>query len=75
MDAPREVAASGSQRVVQKERDNTKKQAMNRRMMAADDQGDINDMADAFIKKFRNQLKIQREESFRRFQEMLARGV
>ncbi|KAL6195046.1 hypothetical protein ACLB2K_030668 [Fragaria x ananassa] len=75
MDAPREVAATGNQRVVQKERDNTKKQSMSRRMMAADDQSDINDMADAFIKKFRNQLKIQREESFKRFQEMLARGV
>ncbi|KAL6203941.1 hypothetical protein ACLB2K_021211 [Fragaria x ananassa] len=75
MDARREVAATGSQRVVQKERDNAKKQAMSRRMMAADAQGDINDMADAFIKKFRNQLKIQREESFKRLQEMLARGV
>ncbi|PQP93825.1 hypothetical protein Pyn_10035 [Prunus yedoensis var. nudiflora] len=44
-------------------------------MNAADEQGDINEMADAFIKKFRNQLKIQREESFKRFQEMIAHGV
>lgn len=36
---------------------------------------DINDLADAFIKKFRNQLRIQRHESFKRFQEMLARGT
>lgn len=36
---------------------------------------DINELADAFIKKFRNQLKIQRDESFKRFQEMIARGV
>ncbi|KAJ4840571.1 hypothetical protein Tsubulata_006114 [Turnera subulata] len=37
--------------------------------------GDINDMADNFIKKFRNQLRIEREESFKRFQEMISRGV
>ncbi|KAL9687390.1 hypothetical protein QQ045_031791 [Rhodiola kirilowii] len=36
---------------------------------------DINDLADAFIKNFRNQLRIQREESFKRFQDMLARGT
>ena len=75
MDARREIAATGSQRVQQKEKDSTKKQAMSKRMMAAEEQGDINDMADAFIKKFRNQLKIQREESFKRFQEMIACGV
>uniref|UniRef100_A0A7N0UFA8 Uncharacterized protein n=1 Tax=Kalanchoe fedtschenkoi TaxID=63787 RepID=A0A7N0UFA8_KALFE len=36
---------------------------------------DINDLADAFIKNFRNQLRIQREESFKRFRDMLARGT
>lgn len=36
---------------------------------------DINELADAFIKKFRNQLQIQRDESFKRFQEMIARGT
>ena len=40
-----------------------------------EDEGDINELADAFIKNFRNQLKIQREESFKRFQEMIGRGV
>lgn len=74
MDARREDAANGSHRV-HKEKETTKKQAMSRRMIAADEQADINEKADALIKKFRNQLKIQREESFKRFQEMIARGV
>lgn len=74
MDARREVAANGNHRV-HKEKETTKKLAMSRRMIAADEQADINEKADAFIKKFRNQLKIQREESFKRFQEMIARGV
>ncbi|KAM1254452.1 hypothetical protein TB2_028316 [Malus domestica] len=77
MDVREEAASAGGSKRMQKEKENTvKKQTVNRRMNAADDQeGDVNEMADAFIKKFRNQLKIQREESFKRFQEMLARGV
>ncbi|KAB2616407.1 hypothetical protein D8674_022995 [Pyrus ussuriensis x Pyrus communis] len=76
MDARQEVAAADGSQRMQKEKENTMKKQMDRRMNAADDQeGDVNEMADAFIKKFRNQLKIQREESFKRFQEMLARGV
>ena len=77
MDARQEVAAADGSPRMQKEKENTmKKQMVSRRMNAADDQeGDVNEMADAFIKKFRNQLKIQREESFKRFQEMLDRGV
>ncbi|BFG33421.1 hypothetical protein CerSpe_196950 [Prunus speciosa] len=74
MDIRREVAASETH-WIEKEKESTKKQTVNRRMNAADEQGDINEMADAFIKKFRNQLKIQREESFKRFQEMIAHGV
>ncbi|OMO80976.1 hypothetical protein CCACVL1_12679 [Corchorus capsularis] len=55
---------------------NTKKnERMSRRLAVEDDMGDINEMADAFIKNFRNQLKIQREESFKRFQEMINRGL
>ncbi|KAM1753000.1 hypothetical protein ACFX1T_005478 [Malus domestica] len=77
MDVRREVAAAGGSKRMQKEKENTvKKQMVSRRMNAADGQeGDVNEMADAFIKKFRNQLKIQREESFKRFQDMIARGV
>ncbi|KAB2607513.1 hypothetical protein D8674_007230 [Pyrus ussuriensis x Pyrus communis] len=77
MDVRREVAAAGGSKRIQKEKENTmKKQMVSRRMNAADDQeSDVNEMADAFIIKFRNQLKIQREESFKRFQDMIARGV
>lgn len=35
---------------------------------------DINESADAFIKKFRQQLLIQRMESIENYQQMLARG-
>lgn len=37
--------------------------------------GDIDKMAEDFINKFRNQLKIQREDSLKRFREMIARGT
>lgn len=40
-----------------------------------DAKADINELADAFIRNFRNQLRIQREESLKRFQEMISRGV
>ncbi|KAF9688617.1 hypothetical protein SADUNF_Sadunf01G0006900 [Salix dunnii] len=36
---------------------------------------DINEKADAFIKNFRLQLRIQRQDSLKRFQEMNSRGV
>ncbi|XP_062008242.1 uncharacterized protein LOC133725128 [Rosa rugosa] len=36
---------------------------------------DINKSADAFIKKFRNQLMIQRLESIENYEQMLARGL
>ncbi|KDP26935.1 hypothetical protein JCGZ_21028 [Jatropha curcas] len=45
------------------------------RWIVEDDKGDINELADAFIKNFRDQLKIQRAESLKRFQEMISRGV
>ncbi|KAJ8774811.1 hypothetical protein K2173_017257 [Erythroxylum novogranatense] len=35
---------------------------------------DINESAEAFIKKFRQQLLIQRLESLENFEQMLARG-
>ncbi|KAL7203000.1 hypothetical protein ACSBR1_034447 [Camellia fascicularis] len=37
--------------------------------------GDINQLAEDFIKNFRKQLKIQREDSLKRFREMIARGT
>ncbi|KAF4371155.1 hypothetical protein F8388_020882 [Cannabis sativa] len=38
-----------------------------------EEEDDVNTLAEAFIKNFRNQLKIQREESFKRFHEMIGR--
>ncbi|TXG73086.1 hypothetical protein EZV62_001665 [Acer yangbiense] len=58
-----------------KKSDTKRKERMVRRLPVEDGKGDINELADAFIKNFRNQLRIQREESFKRFQEMIARGV
>lgn len=74
MDHQKDVSVSGSQGMMNKEKNNGRKQMVNRQRGVEDD-GDINELADAFIKNFRNQLKIQREESFKRFQEMVARGV
>ncbi|KAJ4724073.1 DUF761 domain-containing protein [Melia azedarach] len=52
------------------------KERVARKMIVEDDErGDINELADAFIKNFRKQLKIQREESIKRRKEMIARGV
>jgi hypothetical protein len=73
MDHQREASINGSQGM-NKEKDKTRKQMVGRRIIVEDER-DINDLADAFIKNFRNQLKIQREESFKRFQETIARGV
>ncbi|KAL5756383.1 hypothetical protein ACOSP7_020816 [Xanthoceras sorbifolium] len=36
---------------------------------------DINESAEAFIKKFKNQLLIQRLESIENYEQMLARGL
>ncbi|KAF8400674.1 hypothetical protein HHK36_013974 [Tetracentron sinense] len=36
---------------------------------------DINESADAFIKRFRQQLHLQRLESMENYKEMLARGL
>ncbi|KAL9370267.1 hypothetical protein Peur_041466 [Populus x canadensis] len=47
----------------------------NCRLVMEDGREDINEKADAFIKNFRHQLKIQRQDSLKRFQEMISRGV
>lgn len=73
MDHQREASINGSQGM-NNEKDKTRKQMVGRRIIVEDER-DINDLADAFIKNFRSQLKIQREESFKRFQETIARGV
>lgn len=40
-----------------------------------DDNQDIDKMADDFIKNFRKQLRLQREESLKRYREMMNRGA
>ncbi|KAF3444420.1 hypothetical protein FNV43_RR14112 [Rhamnella rubrinervis] len=68
--------AADSRRMQHKEKENVRKQTVSRqRIVHDDDRDDINKLADAFIKNFRNQLKLQREESLKRFHEMIARGV
>ncbi|KAK3205003.1 hypothetical protein Dsin_019049 [Dipteronia sinensis] len=52
-----------------------RKAVMTRRLLIDEDKGDINERADAFIKNFHNQQRIQREESFKRYQEIISRGV
>lgn len=74
MDHRKEVSVSGSPGMMNKAKDNARKQTVHRLRVVEDDR-DINELADAFINNFRKQLKIQREESFKRFQEMVARGV
>ncbi|KAJ8640558.1 hypothetical protein MRB53_017252 [Persea americana] len=36
---------------------------------------DVNESAEAFIKRFRQQLQIQRLKSIKNYQDMLARGL
>ncbi|KAI3414731.1 uncharacterized protein J3R85_015904 [Psidium guajava] len=73
----KEVLASSTganSRTSEKGRENGKTR-MTMKRLDADANADINELADAFIRNFRNQLRIQREESFKRFQEMISRGV
>ncbi|QCD84432.1 hypothetical protein DEO72_LG2g4786 [Vigna unguiculata] len=52
-----------------------KKLLMSRKIVMENEKEDVNKMADAFINNFRKQLKIERENSFRRFQDMINRGA
>ncbi|KAL5765236.1 hypothetical protein ACOSQ2_017830 [Xanthoceras sorbifolium] len=71
MEHHREVIVHGRD----EKNDTKRKERMTRRLPAKDGQGDINELADAFIKNFHNQLRIQREEYFKQYQEMIARGI
>ncbi|KVH90847.1 Protein of unknown function DUF761, plant [Cynara cardunculus var. scolymus] len=51
------------------------KQRVPRRFEVVEDRVDIDKQADDFIKNFRNQLKIQRADSIKRFNEMISRGT
>ncbi|PON42962.1 hypothetical protein TorRG33x02_334710 [Trema orientale] len=74
MEQSREVFIAGCQRMNNKVRESPRKEVTSRRQSVRDEE-DVNDLAEAFIKNFRNQLKIQREESMKRFHEMIGRGV
>ena len=70
------VHANASNEKNDKKSDTKRKERMVRRLPVEDGEEDINELADAFIKNFRNQLRIEREDSLKRFQEeMIARGV
>ncbi|KAF8403951.1 hypothetical protein HHK36_012058 [Tetracentron sinense] len=70
----REVSSCGSSRTRDSGVDIAER--VNRRWLAVEVQrGDINELADAFIKNFHKQLKIQRDESFKCYEEMIARGT
>ncbi|KAJ9555397.1 hypothetical protein OSB04_010011 [Centaurea solstitialis] len=51
------------------------KQRVPKRFEVVEERIDIDKKADDFIKNFRNQLKIQRAESIKRFHEMINRAV
>ncbi|KAL5832326.1 hypothetical protein ACOSQ4_017680 [Xanthoceras sorbifolium] len=68
MEHHREVIVHGRD----EKNDTKRKERMTRRLPAEDGQGDINELADPFIENFHNQLRIQREEFFKRYQEMIA---
>lgn len=52
-----------------------KEKMVSRRVVLRNEGEDINEMADAFIKNFRKQLKIERQESLQRLQDMINRGA
>ncbi|KAI4345338.1 hypothetical protein L6164_012470 [Bauhinia variegata] len=75
MDHQNELSGNGSHKVSSNmESNNRRKQLMGRQIILDYDTEDVNKMADAFIKSFRRQLKIEREESFKRSQDMISRG-
>ncbi|RRT49693.1 hypothetical protein B296_00023837 [Ensete ventricosum] len=45
------------------------------RFTAEEEEEDINEVADAFIRRFREQLRLQRLQSIENYNQMLARGL
>lgn len=68
-------SSCGSRMRNEKENEAKRSRRMERRTVMENGREDINDLAEAFIKNFRKQLKMQRDESFKRYQEMIARGT
>ncbi|KAG5517712.1 hypothetical protein RHGRI_038182 [Rhododendron griersonianum] len=78
MNTNQEVSTSGGNLGINEKKNEAEKRlSRTSRWMAMDEErgGDINKMAEDFINKFRNQLKIQREDSLNRLREMIARGT
>ncbi|KAK6937022.1 Protein of unknown function DUF761, plant [Dillenia turbinata] len=63
------------ERMNERETDGGRRKSIERRAILQEQGEDINELAEAFIKNFRNQLRIQRIESFERYQDMLARST
>nr|KYP35703.1 hypothetical protein KK1_043246 [Cajanus cajan] len=70
-----ELFGSGTSKRISNESSDSKRLLMSRQMVMENEKEDINKMADAFISNFRKQLKIEREKSFKRFQDMINRGA
>jgi hypothetical protein len=75
MERHKEVAKHDGLNIDDRKSDGRRKSRMRNWLVAEDAWEDINEKADAFIKNFRNQLKIQRQDSLKRFQEMISRGA
>ncbi|KAH1050717.1 hypothetical protein AAZX31_08G110200 [Glycine max] len=74
MDHGKHFSGSGSG-INKNESKDRKKLLMSRQIVLGNEKEDINKMADAFINNFRKQLKIERENSFKRFQDMIHGGA
>ncbi|KAG4391298.1 hypothetical protein GLYMA_05G154900v4 [Glycine max] len=68
-------SGSGTNKRSSNESNDRKKPLMSRQIVYENEKDDINKMADAFINNCRKQLKIERENSFKHFQDMINRGA
>lgn len=74
MDLRSESSGSGSHKTNKKESSNGRTEFFRRTVLEHESE-DINTMADAFIKNFRRQLKLEKDASFKRFQDMINRSA
>nr|GEX81399.1 hypothetical protein CTI12_AA086460 [Tanacetum cinerariifolium] len=70
-----EKAKSGSSVNADMKNSEKKTRRVPRKFEVVQEKTDIDKRADDFIKNFKNQLKIQRAESLKRFHEMINRGT
>ncbi|KAL9386213.1 hypothetical protein Peur_019337 [Populus x canadensis] len=67
MEDHKEVSKHDSLDIDDKKTEERRETRLQNRLIMEDYREDINEKADAFIKNFRDQLKIQREDSLKRF--------